>query len=310
MGAGINHQQAEQVVLRLLKSAVPERSSEIEELWKKYKPSIQISEDVRGVVIDATRHRIRFDNKTMRAIWLMGFNGWHSIALYSPAIVLAQMFDLSIDQVLGNDDELGSLEFDYRSRMSIAEKLIDTGSTDAGAWPSDIPEPGTERENLASDQEKVTFDLVCMAIAFVLLHELRHVIFDADGNRPDAGLEEETSCDVWARAFMTEKIGEYSFTTNQSHQALLQKRAMAMALGAAILHDLTPQTGRWGSADYPPIADRIHSMVSGIGPSLDSNYWLFAACLLIGIFRRSGRLLPMSVSDNKKLVDALIEQLR
>ncbi|MBY5286872.1 phage exclusion protein Lit family protein [Pseudomonas aeruginosa] len=310
MNHQLNHPQAEQAVLRLLKAAVPERSSEIDDLWKKYKPAVQISEDSPGTSIDATRHRIRFDNKTMRAIWLIGFNGWNCLSLYSPAVVLAQIFNLSIDQILGEDDERGRLEFDYRSRSSLAERLVSASSPDAITWPEDIPEPGSDRENLTSDQEKVTFDLVCMATAYVFLHEFRHVMFDSDGDRPSARLEEETSCDVWARAFMTEKIGEYARATTQPHQSFLQKRAMAMALGAIILHDLTPETGRWGSEDYPPIADRIHSMVSGIGPSLDSNYWLFAACLLIGVFRRSGRSLPMTISDNRKLVDDLIEQLR
>lgn len=310
MNRAINHPQAEQAVLHLLKSAVPERSSEIEELWRKYGPAIQVSDDAPGVAMDATRHRIRFDNKTMRAIWLMGFNGWHCISMYSSAIVLSQLFQHSIDQILGGDDERGLLELDYRSRMSVAERLICSGDSDGIPWPVDIPEPGLDREELATDQDKVTFDLVCMATAFVLLHEFRHVMFDADGKRPEKRLEEETACDVWARSFMTEKIGHHARATGQPHHAFLQKRAMAMALGATVLHDLTPETGRWGSDDYPPIADRIHSMVSGTGPSVDSNYWLFASCLLIGIFRRAGRSLPMVVSDNETLVADLIEQLR
>lgn len=310
MNGAINHPQAEQAVLQLLKSAVPERSSEIDELWRKYSPAIQVSDDAPGVAMDATRHRIRFDNKTMRAIWLMGFNGWRCISIYSPAIVLSQLFQHSIEQVLGGDDERGLLELDYRSRMSVAERLISTGGSAEEDWPDDIPEPGLNREELATDQGKVTFDLVCMATAFVLLHEFRHVMFDADGDRPEKRLEEETACDVWARSFMTEKIGDHARATGQPHHAFLQKRAMAMALGATILHDLTPETGRWGSDDYPPIADRIHSMVSGTGPSVDSNYWLFASCLLIGIFRRAGRSLPMVVADNETLVADLIEQLR
>lgn len=306
----IDHPQVRHVILTLLKAAVPERSSEIDALWQRFNPAVEVAPDSSGIAMDATRHRIRFDGKTMRVLWLMGFNGWQSTVLYSPAIVLSGPLGLSIDALLNEDDERGLLESDFRSRTRTAENLKDAKNSDDIPWPEDIPAPGEDREQLGSDQEKATFDLVCMATAFVLLHEFRHVMFHAEGTRPEQRLEEEIACDVWARSFMTEKVGDYARATGQSHRAILQKRAMALALGAVILHDMTPEFERWGSKDYPPIADRIHSMISGIGPSEDSSYWLFAACLLTGVYRRAGRHLPMVVTDHKALVVDLVEQLR
>jgi len=310
MSTTINYTVEQKAVIQLLKSAVPERSAEIDELWDKYGPAIVVAGDAPKIVMDANRSRIRFDNKTLRVIWLMGFNGWHSVSLYSPSIVLSQVWEISIDQALSEDDERGLLEMDYRSRASTAENLAHASSVELVAWPEDIPEPGANREQLTTDQHKSTFDLVCMATAFVLLHEFRHVMLDADEKRPEARLEEEAGCDVWARAFMMDKIDKYASQSGSSFVAIQQKRAMALALGAAILYDLTPEYDRFGSTDYPSLADRIHAMVTGTGPAQSSNFWLFASCLLIGIFRRTGQSLPFVVSDNETLVITLVEQLR
>lgn len=143
----------------------------------------------------------------------------------------------------------------------------------------------------------------------MLLHELKHILFAIEGIRPNQRLEEEIACDVWARSFMTDKIAGSAGATGQSYRLLLQKRAMGLALGAAILHDITPEFGRFGSKDYPPIADRIHSMITGINLDEDSYHWLFSACLLIGIHRTAGIKLPMVITNPKTFVANLIDQL-
>ena len=301
---------AKQVVRDLMKAAVPERSSELDELWDKYSPEVEVAKDAKGITMNANKHRIQFDNKTMKVLWLMGFNGWQTLGLYSPAVFLSGVLGVSIDGILMEDEERGPLEFDHKFRSGMAEDMLDGMNVAEAQWPSDIPRPVSDREELSSIQDKATYDLVCMAVTFVFLHEFRHVMFIKDKSMPPERLEEEIGCDVWARSFMTEKIGEYAQASGKKHQEIQQKRAMAIALGAVIIHSITPATERWGTADYPPIADRLHSMVSGIGPSNESNYWIFAACLLISILRREGRELPMIAADPRELVSDLIEQLR
>lgn len=301
---------AKQIVRALMKAAVPERSRELDELWEKYSPDVEVAKDTYGITMNANKHRIQFDNKTMNVLWLMGFNGWQTLGLYSPAVLLSGFLGVSIDSILMEDEERGPLEFDHKFRSGMAEDMLNGIDVAEAQWPSDIPRPVSDREELASILDKATYDLVCMAVTFVLLHEFRHVMFIKDKTMPQERLEEEIGCDVWARSFMTEKIGEYAQTSGKNHQEIHQKRAMAIALGAVIIHSITQETDRWGTADYPPIADRLHSMVSGIGPSNESNYWIFAACLLISIFRREGRELPMIAADPRELVSDLIEQLR
>lgn len=294
----------------LLRGAVPERHSELDTLWERYAPAIELASDSRGITMDANKHRIRFDAKTLRIVWLMGFNGWQTIGLYAPALIWSGVFGKTIDEMFNGDEELGQLESEYKARATIAADLINTMRVEDVAWPPDIPEPGVDRPSLKSDQEKVAFDLVCMATAFVFLHEFRHVMFLNDGDMPADQLEEEMMCDVWARQFLTAKINDYAQVTGQSYKALLNKRSMAMALGTSVLHDITPEYSRWGTHEYPSIGDRAHAMVSGSPLSADSTYWTFSACLLTGIFRRARRQLSMIASDHKALVDDLIQQLR
>ena len=57
--------------------------------------------------------------------------------------------------------------------------------------------------------ERATIDLIKIATAYVFLHEIRHVIFQADGDRPPDPRDEELECDIFARNFLMERIPDY-----------------------------------------------------------------------------------------------------
>lgn len=301
---------ATNAVLRLLRSTVPERAQELDVLWRKYRPDVEIAPDSSGVEMNATRERIRFDNKTLRAIWLMGFSSWNCLAIYSPAILVSELLAVPIDKILDADDDRGILEADYRGWMSIASTLLSGSGSGDDVWPEGIPEPGANRDSLGTIELKATFDLVCMATAFIFLHEFRHVMYDRDEDRPASMPDEEASCDVWARSFITQRIGEYAHENAVEFNSVHDKRSMALAMGASVLYELTPVHARWGGTTHPPIADRIHSLVTGTGPSSMSNYWMFAACLMTGILRRENRSLSIVSMGSQELVEIMIEQLR
>lgn len=297
-------------VKALLQGAAPERKQEIEDLWNHYAPKACVVEDARGVNISAGKGRIQFDHKTLEAIWLLGFNGWRSIEIYSPAIILAGITDGAIEDILCADDELAAFEMDYRSRANSAQSIIEEKSSVHTTWPQDVPRPEADRETLGSHQEMVAFDLVCLATAYVFLHELRHVKFLSDGDCPADRREEEIACDVWARSFLTDKVGSYAQSVGQAFSRVLDKRSMGIALGAMILHEITPESARWGTAEYPPMTTRIQAMISGSTLAKESHFWLFTACLLVGMFRQAHRQLPMYAPSTHELVEQLITDLQ
>lgn len=298
------------IVLHLLRGAVPERADEISGLWTKYAPAIDVSPSAVGTKMNANRHRIRFDTKTIDLFWLLGFSAWRSIEVYSPALVITMLWGLPIDQALQIDEKLTTFERDYKERMKAAASLISATSTGDIPWPPDIPRPQADRDSFSDPQDKVAFDLTAMALAFALLHEFSHVKLLAEKAQPDTLPEEELACDVWARDFMTAKLADYSRAYGHTYEDVSQKRAMALAVAATIIHAITPTAAQWGNSEYPPLSDRVQAIVAGCNLPPDSWFWFFVACLLVGIMRQEHRPLDIAGRSPQALAEALIATVR
>jgi Peptidase U49 len=298
------------IVLHLLRGAVPERADEISGLWTKYAPAVEVAPSAAGTTMNANRHRVRFDTKTIDLFWLLGFSAWRSIEAYSPALVITMLSGLTIEQALRIDERATTFERDYKERMKAAASLISATSTGEIAWPPDVPRPRADRDSFSDPQDAVAFDLTALALAFALLHEFSHVKLLAEKARPDTLPEEEIACDVWARDFMTAKLAAYARAHGHSYQQVSQKRAMALALAATIVHAITPTVAQWGNSEYPPLSDRIHAIVAGFNLSPDSSFWFFAACLLVGIMRQEHRPLDIVGPTPQALAEALIARVR
>ena len=298
------------IVLNLLRGAVPEQADYLSRVWVEHGHDVEVATSRKGATMNSTSQRIKFDTKTIDLFWLMGFAVWRAIELYAPAVALATDTAVSIYKVLHDDDERPQLEFEYKQRIGAIDALLAAHSTDAITWPCDIPKPTDVRESLNGDQDKAAFDLVCLALAFTLLHELRHIMFRKAGDAPKEGYEEEMACDVWARATMTSTLAEYAKKEGHSFADVEQKRATGIALAAIIVHAMTSSTVRWGTDEYPPIADRLTAMISGYSQPDDSNFWLYTACLLVALMRQERRALDISPTSYRELVETLLGLLR
>ncbi|MCP1848199.1 MULTISPECIES: phage exclusion protein Lit family protein [unclassified Bradyrhizobium] len=260
--------------------------------------------------MNADAARIQFGTKTIDFFWLFGFCLWRAIEVYAPALVVATSCGISLDQALSLDTERGQYEFDYKQRIATAQSLIAAEATSKISWPADIPEPTADRESLGDAQHMTAFDLVAFALAFALLHEFQHVMFCADKNAPSSLPEEEIACDTYARDFMTSGLATYAKKHGHDFAEVQQKRAMGIALAAAIIHAMTPSHAHWGNGQYPPIAERLTAMISGYTLPADSSFWHFTACLLIGLMRQEGRPLDIVAHSDKEMVEALLDRLR
>lgn len=305
-----NEPSDQTIVLHLLRGAVPERADEISGLWTKYAPAVEAAPSAAGTTMNANRHRVRFDTKTTDLFWLLGFSAWRSIEVYSPALVITMLSGLTIDQALHIDEKLTTFERDYKERMEAAASLISATSTGEIAWPPDVPRPQADRDSFSDPQDKVAFDLTALALAFALLHEFSHVKLLADRAQPDTLPEEELSCDIWAREFMTAKLAAYARAHGHAFEEVSQKRAMALALAATIIHAITPTAAQWGNSEYPPLSARIQAIVAGFNLPPNSWYWFFVACLLVGIMRHEHRPLDIVGQTPQALAEALIAQVR
>ena len=298
------------IILHLLRGAVPERADEISGLWSRYGHAVEVAPSAKGVTMNADATRIQFDTKTIDFFWLFGFSAWRAIEVYSPALVLATITGMPLDQALNADTERGPFELDYKQRNASAQSLTAADQTAEISWPADIPEPTSDRESLDDVQHMAAFDLVAFALTFSLLHEFQHVMYCADNSAPSALPEEEIACDTYARDFMTSGLAAYAKKHGHNFTEVQQKRAMGIALAAVIIHAMTPPHAHWGNRQYPPIAERLTAMIDGYTLPAGSSFWPFTACLLTALMRQESRPLDIIAHSNQEMVEMLLDRLR
>ncbi len=297
------------LLIGLIADAVPERANEFADLWSRYDPELQIVNSVRGITLDATKDRIRFDVKTMEVFWLIGFSGWRAIECYSPHVVLSCLRGKPIETLIASDTELPSFERDYKERIAACQTLIDVANAAQTVWPPDLPRPGADRQAFADDQYKTAYDLTWSAIAFTILHEFHHVMLDKDDQRPSDRREEELFCDVWARQFMTERLEIYASKNGHDYLSVLLRRLMGLALASLILHEVTPFWVLGGNSDYFSIGERLTAILDNAALPEDSHFWVFVASLLIGVYRQRNDKVNFAPTDAKELARHLIAGL-
>ncbi|MFT8762912.1 MAG: phage exclusion protein Lit family protein [Gluconobacter potus] len=298
------------IVLNLLRGAVPERDTELCQLWKANGHAVEVVASSPGVKMDATDKRIQFDPKTIDLFWLIGFSFWRSIEVYSPAIAVATCTNTSLEKALSIDEERGLYEADFRQLIAAGQELIAESRSDDFEWPESVPLPTTDSDSLGDVQDKAAADLVALALAFALLHELKHVTFRLEGREKDMPRnEEEMACDTWARAFMTEKVADYARKNGHEYMIVAQKRAMGIALAGAIIHAMTAPNDRWGSEDYPPLCERLRAIFDGHTLPDNSSFWTFAACILVALLRQQHVRLDFKATTHKEMVDRLFAEL-
>jgi len=64
---------------------------------------------------------------------------------------------------------------------------------------------------------------LALATAYVFLHELQHITFLSYGGFPVDPGEEELACDVWARSFLTDKVGIYAESSGENFTRVFDK---------------------------------------------------------------------------------------
>lgn len=296
-------------VLKLMLGVTPERRYDIERLWKKYNPRVNIVPDASGIALKTTKDRIEFSLKTRDVFWLIGFSGWFAIECYSPHVLCSYCQNQTIAALIRDDEELADVERDYKERCKAAESLIGATNSHNIPWPPDLPRPSAGRDAFEDLQYKAAYDLTCVALAFALFHEFHHVMLEVDGQRPENRKEEEMKCDVWAREFMTAKLATYAKEKGHSYQGVLRIRSMGFALMGLILHEITPTLGHGGSKEYFPLRDRLSAIFANTALPDDDRFWVFASSLLLGVYRQKHIPFCLDPMSPRALTDTLLAGL-
>jgi hypothetical protein len=275
-----------QAVIAVMNGAAPERTDDIAQLWQDYDVPVVLIEHGGRITLNADKNRIAFDPKTMEVFWLIAFGGCKALECYSPLVICSAASGRTIDDLIKADVGLAQVERDYKERLAVARAFIEAPDPGAALWPPDIHRPRADRDASDDPQYRVAFDLACVAVAFALFHEFRHVMLERDNQRPKDLREEELACDVWAREFLTAKLASYAKQHGHDYHEVMRKRSMGLALAALILHEIRPVWDHGGNRQYFSIADRLRSMLDNTPLAENDHFAVLAASVLIGIFRQ------------------------
>jgi hypothetical protein len=304
-------QAADRGVIDLpIEGAAPEAAAEWRGFCDRYQLTVHPIADRKGLTIQARKSRIEFDQKSMHWLWLLSFAGWKAWRLHGPHLFWKWLTSQQIDPVLRSaDPTYGEAEADYEAVLYATRDIRDLDSANDIAWPATVPRPQCDKTGFTIE-DQAAFDLMTIALAYMLLHEARHVCFYVEKDRPFSAADEELACDAFARDFILAGASQYAVDTSQPIDDIVAKRSAGVTLGAFAIYDLTPVGNRGGSSSYPPIADRLASIYDAVDLPPDNWFWDFAASLLVALVVRNDQRFIIPDFAGHPLCLALIDELR
>lgn len=292
--------QASEAAKRVIFESAPERIGELEKIWNEYSPQFSLTTDKRGFSAEAGPFGlVLFTNRTMLQIWLLGFAAWKSLYSYSALFVILQG---SKGKFIANEVNAlkGQSEFDqeYDQLILDVRKLAEIENIDDFEWPNHVPMPDDGKPQ--DIEGSVVFDLVCMAAAYVFLHEVQHVKFQ-DGKHDDLDpVDEELACDKFAREILLGELEVYADQSGYPLEKLKTKRAMSIAIASLLLLVITPKESWGGSRSHPSVSNRIEQLVNYLQIPDNDTFWNFFSCLVLSQLRKEGGMPDELVFSSQK----------
>ncbi|MFP8965214.1 phage exclusion protein Lit family protein [Pokkaliibacter sp. CJK22405] len=298
------------IIRRLFDGVIPERSSEIEAIIIKYGPQFRMIKDREGFNLKAGAYSvIQYTQRSARQIWIFGYAGLQALYCYSSYIRLLKSSNesLDIDRVDKIFDQ--ALEDEkFKIFLEFTKNLNSVFHEDDFTWPSGIPEP--EKGRPEDPEHALVYDLTCMATAFTLLHELKHVIFSVEKESPGTPIDEEYRCDAFAKEMMISKIHLYAELSGYAEDKVRTKRMMGIALASAFILFATGKEHVFGSNSHPPVHGRWLELVEDMSLPDDDWMWLYFSSLFLALLKYySIKISPKIVKSYKSLFLDLIEDL-
>jgi Peptidase U49 len=291
----------------LLEGAVPERMQELKQAWGEQKDRVRL-QDGRGFKLQQNYGTIQVNETALKSIWLLGFAAWKALEVYSdaiPALLAARKpFDLELlDSIPGQD----AYDREFAETMKRARRLNEALTISEFDWPSNIPAPDFGAK-FTDQNQKFAFDFVCLAGAYVILHEIKHGLIQADPacSRLDP-IAEEKACDAYAREMMLGNVAEYEEVAGYPASLVRAKRIIGILFAKLVIVAITPKPIWASSHDYPSVGDRIRGLIMEIDDDAPPSLWAVCAGLLAVFARHYGLITePIEFGSIRELAFSLV----
>jgi len=237
----------------LFEGVVPERSADLNSLWKQYQPKFHLLTDAGPdglFVMGAGRFRdVAFNHRALRAFWLASFIAWEGYLRVHEQVTK------------------GSANFDrFDAMLLIFSRIITDRDPLSVALPAGVSEPGHYPDPQEYPQERAASELATFGAGWAFLHEIRHLQHQQedtsakDGDPPHMGHAEELSCDEFATRFILEGVDIYAHSRNVDREIVRLKRELGIYF---VLFSMTLiTTGDWSDSDtHPAMQKRIDATI-------------------------------------------------
>lgn len=294
----------------MLFDSLPERKRELNDIWERYAPKFSLSDDTQGFSINAGPYGlILFTNRTMKAIWILGFTAWEAFSFYSVSIFYLQATGKNLSaKILSELPDQSKEDMVFANYINRIRQLMDTEQLNDYQWPNSIPRPYDGKPK--NDEGSVIFDINCMAATYIFLHEVQHMKFCVDGKNNIDPIDEEIQCDEFARSMLLDKLYDYSKDSGNPLGLLKSKRAMSIAFASFLLLVITPKTRWGGTRSHPSISNRIRGLTQNIHLPENDLFWIYLSCVFLADLRYEKCMLgEIAFSSQKDLCLKLIDSL-
>lgn len=268
-----------------ISKSAPERERELSQLWDEYSPTIYYNRtDDSGFILEACFGAIKFNQRSLSSLWILGFAAQKAFQLYYPYIVYFQVFCYKLlPETFKRDPVCQKLSQECQILLSSIYDLIKIKNSDDFVWPKGVPEPKDGKPQEIDNQ--IAFDLNCIAAAFFFLHEIGHIQFKKNCETQNP-LKEEILCDSYACDFLIKKIEDYSKTSGYAVRCLKNKRGMGIILAAVLALLITPSDKWLDSESHPPPIKRISNIMELLDIPDNDGCWLYFSCLLLALLEQ------------------------
>ncbi len=272
--------------LGLFQMVAPERSVELAELVSKYTPTFFLASDQPRFVLSANPFGfVQYSNRTLLRVWLLAWVMWKEMYCWSTSIWIMKPFLL--DQLDMIPDQKQSYA-DADDLHSDAMAFVNSDPMDWTSWPTRIPKPLEIAQS--GKEDWLIKDLAHHAIAFFLLHEVRHIMLHKDGSTFATPVAEEFECDRWATEYLLAQSAAYATNASEDPLMVKSKRAMGIALGMAVIAHIQ-DLGLWEpGSEHPSIAERMTKLAAVVDLPGNDFFWNVACSFLLASRRREQTL--------------------
>lgn len=288
----------------ILAAAVPERTSEISSLLRKYGLIFHVSPDAEGFLLEAGAFSlVRFTERSLEQLWVLGHAAWRALDAYGAYIAIVANRRISRGEIDGLEGQ-AEAERAFNFAVDAAEAIGRVEPDAELSWPEGIPtrDPDAKR----TDEEQATFELIILATAYTFLHEAKHLAFAADGDAPADARKEELECDCFARTFLLEDVENYASSLGHDVALVMEKRTMGIALGLFFIVALTSPDRRSGSKTHPSLSERL---AQALADGTDRTQMFFSSLLLAWLRRTGSMPDEIAYTDHFDLLRQLIAAL-